>query len=134
MSQDSTDGGGQHGFLGLALPTAEYVTFSAGNVPYIAPVVQPPVIPTGASIITINEANRLHREAKKAVERHHDMDKALLRQVIEVIPDVYLASLKHRKLGYATVTTLAALQHLRAQFGTVTDKDMNSNIDRIEKP
>ena len=62
------------------------------------------------------------------------MDKALFRQIVEAIPDVYLASLKHHKLGYATVTTLAALQHLCAHFGTVTDKDMNSNIDRIEKP
>ena len=61
------------------------------------------------------------------------MDKALLCQIVEAIPDVYLASLKHRKLEYATVTALAALQHLRAQFGTVTDKDMNSNIDCIKK-
>ena len=38
MSQNSPNGGGQHGFLGLVLPNEEYILISNGNIPYVTPI------------------------------------------------------------------------------------------------
>ena len=135
MSQNSPNGGGQHGYLGLVLPPNEYIIISNGNVPYITPVAPPinPVIPPDATSVIINEANRQNRYHQKLYDKNNDMSKALVRLIVDAVEPVYLNRLKHKTFGYANVTPLKMITHLQEQFSEITDVDMAANVARMEK-
>ena len=91
MSQNSPNGGGQHGFLRLVLPNEEYILISNGNIPYITPVAPPinPVIPLDATSVIINEANRQNRYNQKIYDKNNDMNTALVRLIVEAVDPVH---------------------------------------------
>jgi hypothetical protein len=133
MSVYSTDGGGLHGHLTLTVTPARYlqITQVAFPVPVAPPVV--PVLPQ-APTAAITEAVRLHTEAQRTFKLYHDTDKALLRTIIEATPVTYIEALSDTEFGFANVTTLQMLTHLRDTYGALTPVDRENNHVRMTKP
>jgi hypothetical protein len=130
ISVHSYDGGGLNGHLMLTVTPAAYLMIA--GVPYVPPVVlsvEPVFLmeaPTGPQI---TEANRLLLVRQKTFKLYHDVDKALVRQIIAVTPPlIYLHALNERQSGFSRVNCLQMLTHLRTQYGRVTMEMKDDNI------
>lgn len=82
----------------------------------------------------IAEANQRHGALQKRFQRYHDVDKALVRQIIAATPDNYLAALCDREYGYGAVTALQLLNHLKSTYGAITNADRDDNLLRLNAP
>lgn len=131
----SDEGGGRHGHLCLTVDAATYlaVTGVAFNIPVApppAPVI-PQLAPTGQQI---NEAVRQHAADKLVFARYHDTDKALLKLLIAAVPPVYIEVLCDEDYGFATVTTLDMLTHLKTAYGRISIAEREANQTRMMTP
>jgi len=103
-SVHSYTGGGRHGHLAL--------TILAGVL--FVPPVAPPATPIHGEAPTaaqITESIRLHLADQCIFQRYHDVDRAILRQLIAAVPPVYIASLNDRTFAFSNVTCLLAGGH-----------------------
>jgi len=135
ISVDSYDGGGLNGHLALTVTPAAYLAHDHRSplvyVPPVAPAAEP-VFPTEAPTgPQITEANRLLLVRQKTFKLYHDVDKALVRQIIAVTPLIYQHALNDRQSGFSRVTCLQMLTHLRTQYGQVTMEMKDDNIQRM---
>jgi hypothetical protein len=67
-------------------------------------------------------------------QRYHDTDKALVRAIIAATPDTYIESLSNPEFGYANVTALQLMTHLKTVYGTMTAADRDANLARMTTP
>jgi hypothetical protein len=116
MSVHSNNGGGRHGHLTLTVTPERYndITQAAFPVPIAPPANMP--MPNPATSVAISEAVRRHTEQIRVFQRYHDTDKALVRSIIVATPNTYIAALSDVDFGYANVTTLQMLTHLRTPW------------------
>jgi hypothetical protein len=130
-SVHSYGGGGRHGHLALTISPAAYLALA--TVPFVPPVVPAltPVLGDAPTAAQITEANRLHLAAQKTFQRYHDVDKALLRQLIAAVPPVYIAALNDRTIGFSNVSCLQLLTHLKDRFGRISLAEMDANTARM---
>eukprot|EP00978_Attheya_sp_CCMP212_P001407 scaffold2972_cov48-Attheya_sp.AAC.1 len=123
-------GGGCHGHLALTMTDVEY--FAVTNIAFTVPI-----NPTGdpvmvrSSRLESSENLRKHEEAKKAFKLYHDIDKALRKQLITATPEVYLQDLRDPILGYANITCLAIITHLRDTYGEISQEELDMNTTRM---
>jgi len=78
------------------------------------PPVAPPATPIHGEAPTaaqITESIRLHLADQCIFQRYHDVDRAILRQLIAAVPPVYIASLNDRTFAFSNVTCLLAGGH-----------------------
>ena len=130
-SVHSYGGGGRHGHLALTIAPAAYLALA--TVPFVPPAVPAlaPVLGDAPTAAQITEANRLHLAAQKTFQRYHDVDKALLRQLIAAVPPVYIAALNDRTIGFSNVSCLQLLTHLKDRFGRISLAEMDANTARM---
>jgi hypothetical protein len=132
ISVHSYDGGGLNGHLALTLTPAAYLAIA--GVPYVpppAPTAEPVFAndaPTGPQI---TEANRLLLARQKTFKLYHDVDRALVRQILAATPVIYLQALNDRQSGFSHVTTRQMLTHLRTHYGQVTMEMKDDNTNRM---
>ena len=86
----SSFGGGRNGHVGLVLTPQEYTMVSA--TPYVRPV-HPGVLvlPNGVGITNLHReiARDAHKEALWVFREDDDIKKALIKQLDQVVPEVY---------------------------------------------
>lgn len=133
-SVHSVEGGGLHGHLALTITAAAYLALT--GVQFDAPVLPPavPVIPPGATAAQIAESNRQHTSQTKAFHRFHDLDKALLRQLLAAVPALYTDALSDPDYGFTHVTCLAMLTHLKTVYGKLSIAERDLNHQRMTAP
>jgi hypothetical protein len=128
-------GGGQHGHLGLLMPTTDYATM-AGAAPCAIPA--PPITPdyTGASTTVECKAMKdAHTAAKTTYTEACAFHNFIKAQIIKAVPELYIGIiLADDTLGYATVTPHALLAHLVNEYGKITPKEIRANLARISAP
>jgi hypothetical protein len=136
MSVHSNAGGGLHGHLTLTMMPAQYLAIAGVNNGFPAPLAPPanPVIPAGATAAATAEAVRQHQESVRIFQRYHDTDKALVRAIIAATPATYIEALADAELGYAPLSALELIVHLRATYGTMTSADRDANLTRMTTP
>lgn len=136
MSVHSARGGGLHGHLTLTVTNARYAVITNAVQPFVVPPAPPadPIIPAAATVAQISEAVRQHHEQLRVFQQYHDTDKALVRLIIAAGPDTYIQALADPELGYAQVTALALLTHLKDTYGTLTTADRDTNLSRMTAP
>jgi hypothetical protein len=79
----------------------------------------------GATGIMITEINCQHLEAKLIFKTYHKVNQALHKQILTVVPDVYICALKNATTGYGNVTSLQlVLEHLWTHYGTITQMEL----------
>jgi hypothetical protein len=135
MSVHSNEGGGTFGHLTLTISVADYAAI-IGMIPFPPPPAPPaaPVYAVGATDTAIGEAVRLYQEQLRCFQRYHDTDKALVRLIIQATPATYIQTLDDPAFGYANVTTLQMLNHLKTMYGALTDADRDANLARMTAP
>jgi hypothetical protein len=74
---------------------------------------------------------RKYDEAKKSFKLYHDVDKALRKQLITATPEVYLQDIRDPILGYANITCLDVITHLRETYGEISQEDLDANTARM---
>lgn len=127
-------GGGLHGHLTLTIDANAYLALA--GVAFAVPIAPPddPVLPANPTGPQITEANRIHLSAQKAFQRYHDADKALVRLIIAATPPAYIDALNDPDYGYATVTCLTMLEHLKTTYGRITIAEKDANYQRMTTP
>jgi hypothetical protein len=133
QSVESKLGGGGHGHLGMLMPDAEYTQLSLNGDPYVMPV-KPPV-PVYAGTATQREQQKEdHLAASEAYYEARYLQHQLQQQLLTAVPKIYIAELKHSRVGFAEVTPTAILNLLTANYGTITPTDLENNQARIKMP
>jgi hypothetical protein len=133
ISVHSYEGGGLNGHLTLTITPAVYLAI-AGVPPFVPPVAPPsePVFPNDApTSAQITEANCLLLVRQKTFCLYHDVDKALVCQIIATTQAIYLNALNDRLSGFWHVTCLQMLTRHRTEYGKVTMEMKDENARRI---
>jgi hypothetical protein len=126
-------GGGANGHLGMMMPTAEYILFSAGGAPYVHPV--DPVEPPAAATVKAQLAlDKTYTAAQKAYTEKLQLQEQLKKLILQAVPPLYINSLKHITLGFTMVKPWTILNHLVAAFGQITPDILATNLELIQAP
>ena len=54
--------------------------------------------------------------------------------MLEYIDPIYYRVLRNRYIGYASLTTRRLLDHIHAQYGVITQADLQENEDGMKAP
>ena len=122
------------GLLGLTVTpnTYQLMTGSPWNFPPNPG--QIPVIGHEATSAQIAAATNVFNQAKKTYETTLLTDKLLKKQLLEAVEERFYKSLRNRHTGYAGVPTLQLLQHLKLQYGKVTEAELEENDRALKTP
>ena len=128
----STNGGGNLGHLGLMVSATVYAVLAPGT-PFATPV-NPGAyfVPTATTGPTITAEERVWDDSQMIYKLYHNTDKALKKQLLGAIEDIYIRPLKHRHTGYAQVTSLHIITHLFDNYGRITAHDLDENEKRFK--
>ncbi len=136
MSVHSNRGGGRHGHLTLTVTATRYLEIAGAANAFDIPDAPPnePAIPVAATAAQTSELVRRHQVRLRDFQQYHDTDKALVRAIIAATPLTYIETLSDPELGFAHVTALQLLTHLRSTYGTITAADRDSYHERMRTP
>ena len=93
----SSLGGGRNGHTGLVLSPQEYTMVSA--TPYVRPLNPGAlVLPTGVGVINLHRkiARDAHKEALWVFREDDDVKKALIKQLVQIVPEVYMKPFRNQ--------------------------------------
>jgi hypothetical protein len=133
ISVPSNGGDGRLGHLALVVTPALY-GLQSGGIDYVPPA-NPgthPVHPDNATGPQITEINRSHLAQKAEHKAHVDTENALKTLIIEAVPKIYLHQLADPITEFANVSVLTMVNHLIARFGTITDTDLENNLQALQ--
>jgi hypothetical protein len=130
----SNQGGGLHGYLGIVISPAVYLTIAAA--PFILPVYPGPhpAVLFGATAAQITAATSQHKEDMREWREYNNVHNALKKQLLDAVDPIYLRALRNRHVGYANHTIRAILQHLIDAYGLITPIDLKKNNDMLNEP
>jgi hypothetical protein len=126
---------GGHGHQVLVMQPARFIIIT-GNVVHPVPV-HPGAMPAlvigmtqmQASIVkTVYEAELL------TFNLYHDTDNLLRSQLIQAVSDEFIYDLHDDFNGYSNVTTLQLLTHLWTNYGVISRKEIEKNLERMNEP
>ena len=128
-SIDSTLGNGQLGLLGLTITAAKYLLLSNGEAWTLPdkPDINPTIDIVNSTAIQISETNRQHKILQDQWKEVNACDKALKKQLVEAVDNLYLRGLADDTLGYAQVTTLEMITNLVDKYTTITPAILAEN-------
>ena len=131
-SRPSTRGGGLHGHAGMVVPPARYaIEFSP--VAYIMEgnPGEAPMYPPGVTAAQQRLIDAQWRRAATIYGKQTAVHMALKTQLQNSIPPEYWAGLLVPGTGLATIDIQAMYQYLYANYGQITDADLELNRKRI---
>lgn len=132
-SVESTQGTGIHGHLVLTMPNTAFLAMTV--VGEDDPIPHPAPRNPGQLGDAANAAQaRAHEYSLYHFKTYHSTDQALKKQLLAACPDIYLSALKHTLTGYASVTTLMMLTHLKDTYGKIRPEDLDLNLQNIATP
>ena len=126
-------GGGRHGYLGLTVTHAAYVNLTGQAFVYPVNPGPFPIVPANARLARIAEIENIHRESLRIYNECQKVGKALKKQLLEAVDDVYFRSLRSNLYGYANVTVLDLLTHLYTTYGNITPHELQENDKRMRQ-
>lgn len=131
-SVPSPRGGGNHGHLAMVLSAPDYLLRT--GVPFIVPVHPgPPPEATGTSA-TIAVAIRNYNDALADVTLYNSLSAALTSQILTAVNASFLSALEDPDFGFGDITPLTMLNHLRAEYGTMTPEELERNRSALSEP
>ena len=127
-------GGGVHGLLGLTLANTTYTPLAGQAFTRPANPGLSPTIPARSTGETVRRIERQHREVLRTYHEVLRTDSALRQQLLSAFDDMYLKANKQPHVGYSNRTTLVLLQHLYANYGLISQMDLDENETRMKAP
>lgn len=133
-SVPSANGGGNHGHLGMVMDATTYasLTQTVWTDPPEPPVA--PTIPAGATGPNISEAHRAHAQALKERREFQNLDRALLRLVVEAVEPLYIEPFHRPYIGLLGQTTKEILLLLMTNYGNILPHELERNYMQLNTP
>jgi hypothetical protein len=132
-SSVTTDlGGGINGHVGLVTTLAEYALISA--IPYVRPVHPGAlVLPTGVGTTTLHReiARDDHNEAVRVFREVVDIEKALIKQLVQAVPEVYMKPFRNQYSNSVNVSLSSILTSLFNTYRKVQDDTLQEATDKL---
>jgi hypothetical protein len=116
MCIDSVFGGAGHGYLGIAMPAADYLLLA--HVPFDPPnpVGVQPAHAAGAPAAVRGAANRVWDANKENYREYTKIKADITQQIIKAVDPVYFVALEDPLFGFANVTIPQFLAHLKTMY------------------
>lgn len=130
----SPRGGGNNGHLALLMSEFDY--FARAGIAFTIPV-HPDVAPihsVGATSAQIAETIRLYNQELAAHTLYHQVSTALKSQILAAVEITYLRALENADFGFADVTPLTMLKHLKTTYGVLTPEALEANRSTLTTP
>ena len=142
-SVPTSNGGGQHGHIGMLMDDTEYQLIPHRNAQFIVPV-YPRVYPT-----TVDKNNAAirgqqiaeHKVLVTELETYQGMESFLRKKIVTSVEPAWLAALKSNMMGFNLCTPKQLIDHLRSVGGdleasdvTVLTKELQTDWDMVEAP
>ena len=124
-------GGGNHGYLGLILSPAAYITITATQ--FVEPIYpgQHPNVPAGTSTANTTTLVRRHTEDLRQWREFKNVNTMLKNQLLTPIDNIYVRALKVRHVGYMNQSIRTILQHLFDNYGNITPLELEDNDTKM---
>ena len=121
----TTNGGGDHGHIGMILDDTEYTSFSTGATSFVAPR-NPGPFPT---TVSTNEVDRLrqlaeHKQLIIDYKTYQGCLQAMQTKIIQAINPKWLAGLCSKHLGFTHCTPIKLVNHLCSNVATLDNVDI----------
>ena len=135
-SVESNLGGGDHGYLGLVLTDAEYLTVpgvGAGNA-FIAPAYPGALnIPATATAIEAMEVKEQHRDSARHYRQCQNVEKSLQSHLQKTIDSKYIDAFIDDDTALLNADIPDILEHLFIRYGQVTGEDVKAMETTVNK-
>ena len=115
-------GGGSNGHLGLLLTDPEYGEVSA--TPYVRPVHPGTTWLTGSTNWETVILREDHKENTKEFREANAVEEALIKQLADALPPVYLKQYLHPKSNKITASLVTILADLFTNYGSITAEQL----------
>jgi hypothetical protein len=130
----TTLGGPDHGHLGLFMTDADYAalpTVANGHVFVV------PQIPGAAVLNNLNAENARialadHAAAIRTYKTCMSMESQMKGLILAAVPHTYLAPLKRPTVGFAGRRSVEFIEHLKTNYGVITQDDLEKNLEELE--
>jgi hypothetical protein len=131
----SNNGGGQHGYLGIATSAAIYSTISQDPFT-IPPNPGPqPIIPgNNPSAAQIALIIRVHTEALREWREYNNIHQALKTTLLNSVEPIYVRALKDRHIGFANISLRELFAFLFEAYGQISPQDLMQTTERLTTP
>lgn len=124
-------GGGNHGYLGLALTDQEYASIP-NTQPFIAPHCPPPLlIPATSTQLQAIELKEGHNEGKRLCLECKNVEKALLRHMQDAIEDKCVEALVDPHTNLLTGDVPTMLDHLSCDYSKVRSEEVTEKDNEV---
>lgn len=134
-SVPTTNGGGQHGHIGMIIPEAEYITFSHNAERFVEPTNPGPYPAVVDPDPVVRERQIAEHKAEQAeFETYQGVKKFLLTAITKAVDPEWIAELKSERMGFNHRTPLEILEYLRAHGGDLDHLDVTELIQALQKP
>lgn len=127
----STRGGGANGHLSLVMPAADYLA-RAGQA-FVIPIHpgDAPVHAAAATAAQITETNRQFAHDLNEFTLFTTVTEELKKQILIAVESRYLSMLEDPDFGFADITARDMLTHLKAEYGQITNEEIESNREKL---
>jgi len=131
----TTNGGGQHGHIGMVIPEAEYITFSHNAERFVEPT-NPGPYPANVDQDSVVRERQIaeHKAEQAEFETHQGVKKFLITAITKAVDPEWIAELKSERMGFNHRTPLEILEHLRLHGGDLDHLDVTALIQELQKP
>lgn len=133
MAVPSNRGGGAHGHLTLLVQPANYLLLA--GVAFVPPPNPGPVPihPAAATAAQIAELNRQFTANQLEYRTYLNVEQTLKSMLLQAVLPTFLSILRDPELGFAQVTTIALLTHLRDTYGVIDADALAANELSLER-
>lgn len=133
-SISTTNGGGQHGHVGMIIDEAEYILFSHNAARFVTPTNPGPYPATVDPDAAIRERQVAEHKAEKAeFETYLGVENFLRKAIIKVVDPEWIAELESESMGFNHRSPKEILAYLRAHGGDLDHLDVTELIQQLQK-
>jgi hypothetical protein len=124
-SVHSNLGGGQFGHLGLVISPTRYAMES--NAPYVRPAHPGELVIAAADTRHVQDAHeRNYKEQLRTFHETHNVEIALIQQIVSAVDGQYISPMKNRNTGQFTGTIYQILVYLQNTCGKISPGQLSA--------
>jgi hypothetical protein len=130
----TTNGGGEHGYVGLIVEEAEYITFSNGNERFVVPT-NPGAYPATVDADAVIREQQIAEHKAKIVEYETflGVQNFCRRQIVKSVDHEWIAEIESETMGFNHKSPKELIAHLRGVGGTLDHMDVTELTANLQK-
>jgi hypothetical protein len=130
----TTNGGGEHGHVGIIVEETEYITFSNGGAKFVVPT-NPGAYPATVDPDAVIREQQIAEHKAKIVEYETflGVQNFCRRQIVKSVDHEWIAELESETMGFNHKTPKELIAHLRDVGGTLDHMDVTELTANLQK-